>query len=199
MRNKLFTGIVVFLCILELVLVLVSWLLSASQAYDGVRSMISGEAVRWFFGGFSSMMSAEPLVWLLLLSMSAGCIVRCGVWRGSCRSGASPYRRRMALWLASASVVVFLSVYAAFAFAPHALLRSVTGELFPSPFSFSLIPSLSFAMLLFGVVYVLVSGGFRNMSSAVGSLLAGISSAAPLFLFYILLAQLYYSLLFVFG
>ncbi len=199
MRNKLFTGIVVFLCILELVLVLVSWLLSASQAYDGVRSMISGEAVRWFFGGFSSMMSAEPLVWLLLLSMSAGCIVRCGVWRGSCRSGASPYRRRMALWLASASVVVFLSVYAAFAFAPHALLRSVTGKLFPSPFSFSLIPSLSFAMLLFGVVYGLVSGGFRNMSSAVGSLLAGISSAAPLFLFYILLAQLYYSLLFVFG
>ncbi len=168
MRNKLFTGIIIFLCVLELLLVLVSWLLSASQAYDGVRSLISSEAVRWFFGGFSSMMSAEPLVWLLLLSMSVGCVVHCGVVGRMRASGASPYRRRMALWLASASVLVFISVYAALAFAPHAILRSVTGDLFPSPFSSSLVPASAFCMLLFGVVYGLVSGNFFFMLWGVG-------------------------------
>lgn len=199
MKNKLLTGILFSLFVAELVLVFVSWFLSASQVYGGVRSLISDEAARWFFGGFASMISAPSLVWLLLLSMSFGCISRSGILFRSRRSGLSSYRLRLAAWLAASSLFVFVAVYALLAFAPHAALRSVTGELFPSPFSASLVPALSFAMILSGMVYGVVSGSFRSISSAFDSLFAGISFSAPFVLLYIMLAQLYYSFRFVFG
>ena len=54
------------LLIAEAVLILLSWILSAMRV-DGVRSLLSGEGVRWFFGNFTSMVASPWLAWLMLM------------------------------------------------------------------------------------------------------------------------------------
>ena len=57
--------IALVLVLASLALVLVSWLLSATTG-DSVRSLLSSEGIRFFFGGFVSMLQTSQLIWLLL-------------------------------------------------------------------------------------------------------------------------------------
>jgi aminobenzoyl-glutamate transport protein len=99
----------------------------------------------------------------------------------------------MAVLLACVVVMLLLTAI------PHAILLSATGDLFPSPFSASLIPVAAFSVCASSIVYGIVAGTFQSLSDVYNALLYGIRWAAPVFLFYILVMQLYESLRFVFG
>lgn len=178
-----------------LVLVLVSWLLSATTG-DNVRSLLSSEGIRFFFGGFVGMLQKPQLVWLLLLAMA---------WGGLRASGlldifSSPigYRRRQALFLLLGILAVYVFVVVLLSMIPHAVLLSTTGRLWPSAFSRALVPLVSFGIILLSTVYGLVSRRFLSIADIFQSLSDGIVAAAPLFVLYVLFVQLYESLRFVF-
>ena len=181
------------LLIAEVVLILLSWILSAMRV-DGVRSMLSGEGVRWFFGNFASMVASPWLAWLLLLLVALGCLQKSGLIRQPHTS----YRDRMALRLTFVFLVLYVGVCFSLTAVPHAVLLSSTGSLFPSPFSRSIIPILSFGIILVSVSFGLVSGRFQTLADVLDALSFGCRKGAPLFIFYILLIQLYESLRFGF-
>jgi aminobenzoyl-glutamate transport protein len=80
MMNKTVSVIALLLIAAQVLLVLLSWLLSAMMT-EGVHSLLSGEGVRWFFGSFTHMVASPLLAWLLLLCMAGGCLVKSGLWR----------------------------------------------------------------------------------------------------------------------
>ena len=80
---------------------------------------------------------------------------------------------------------------------PHAVLLSATGSLWPSPFSAAIAPMCAFGIMLLSVVFGYVAGTYRNMSDVYQSLIGGIRDGASVLLFYVLVGQLYYSLLFI--
>lgn len=192
--KRLYSYLVVGLVVAELLLVLLSWLLSATMT-EGVRSMLSGEGVRWFFGSFVSILASPWLVWMLLLSISLGSLWHCGIL-SSFRSRS--YRQRVALRTAFVVVTLILIVVVALTAVPHAVLLSATGHLFPSAFSRALVPIISFCICIVSVVYGLMSGRFEKMSDAINSLSYGISQCAPLFVLYVVATQFIASLRFVF-
>ena len=181
------------LLIAEAVLILLSWILSAVRV-DGVRSLLSGEGVRWFFGHFTSMVASPWLAWLVLLLMAFGCLQKSGLIGLPHTS----YRDRMALRLTVVFLVLYVGVLLWLTVVPHAVLLSSTGSLFPSPFSRSIVPVLSFGIILVSVTFGLVSGRFQTFADIIDALSFGCRKGAPLFLFYILSIQLYESLRFVF-
>lgn len=200
--KKLYDNLVVGLAVAQLLLVLLSWLLSATMT-EGVRSMLSGEGVRWVFGFFVDMQSSVWLVWLLLLSISIGCL-----WQSGFLSSFTsqvlplknhlPYRQRIALRTSLVVAALYVAVILALTVVPHAVLLSATGQLFPSAFSRALVPILAFGLCLVSFVYGLMSGRFETLGDAIASLSYGISKAAPLFILYILMMLLYQSVRFVF-
>lgn len=179
-----------------LVLFLLSWLLSATTD-EGVHSLLSAEGVRFFFGGFVAMMQKPLLVWLLLLSMAWGGLRSSGLLTAF--RAPMNMRQRQALLLLSVILVVYVGVILLLTAIPHAVLLSSTGSLWPSAFSRALVPIVAFGVVLLSVVYGLVSRRFLSMADICDSLIAGIASAAPLLLLYVLAVQFYDSLLFVFG
>lgn len=197
MKNRVSAHIALVLGILELGLILASWIFSSMFPDSGMRSLLGSEGVRWFFGRFTDIVSGRLLVWLILLSVAFGCARESGI--SHIFRGRLQYRERIALSFAVCMFLIYSAVFITLAFIPHAILLSASGELFPSPFSASLIPVVSFGICLLSVVYGIVSGRFRSVEDVYMSLFAGISTAAPVFLYYILLIQLYYSVLFVFG
>lgn len=190
--RRIVTFLLCLLVLAELLLVLTSWLLSATMA-EGVRSMLSSEGVRWFFGSFTAVLSTPWLVWLLLLAMTGGCVWQSGLLRPQ-----GGYRQRVALRTAIVLLVVYVASVLALTAVPHAVLLSATGRLVPSPFSRALVPVVSFGLLLVSAVFGYASGRFASVADVVGALSFGIAKSAPLFLLYILAVQFYESLRFVF-
>lgn len=197
MTSKRLIGYLAVVLLLALVaLVLLSWLLSATQG--GARSLLSSEGIRFFFGGFVDMLRKPLLVWLLLLSMAWGCLQMSGLLQFFSKPLALP-RRRQALIFLFVITAVYAGVVLILTLTPQAVLLSATGQLWPSPFSHALIPVVAFGVILLSVVYGLLSRRFLSVADVCQSLTQGIADAAPLLLLYVLTMQLVGALRFVFG
>ena len=183
----------VILLLAEVILILVSWLLSATMT-EGVRSLLSGEGIRWFFGGFVDIIASPLLVWLLLILIALGSLQKSGLLAMQ-RS----YREKVALRSALLLLAVYVVVILLLTVAPHAALLSVTGSLFPSAFSRSLVPVVAFGIVLVSISFGVMSGRIQSPAAVVEALSFGISKGAELFVLYILFMQFYKSLWFVFG
>lgn len=185
------------LLVAECVLVIVSWLLSAMRI-DDVRSLLSSEGIRWFIGGFSTMVSSPLLAWLLLLLIAVGSLQQSGVVRFLSSKGESSFRDRLALRVASVFLALYAVVICLLTLLPHAILLSVKGSLFPSAFSRSILPIVCFGVTLFSVVFGMMSGHKKSGEDILDILSHGLRQGAPLIIVYILAIQFYASLRFVF-
>ena len=191
--------ILFFLLVAELALILLSWILSAAGV-EGVRSLLSGEGVRWFVGDFARMVASPLLVWLLLLMIAVGAFLRSGLtslWHED-RSRMLSYRDRTAFRVALVLLVAYVVAILLLTIVPHAVLLSASGSLFPSPFSRSLIPFVAFGITLVSIAFGMMSGRMPSLSDVLAALCDGIQRFAPLLILYIFCIQLYQSLRFVF-
>lgn len=176
----------------QLLLMIVSWLLAAAIPTSGVRSLLSSEGLRWFLGHFSDVLGTSVLLCLLLLLMAYGCLRGCGILHFK-----TSYRQSRALAIMLLLLAVYVGVIVLLTMIPQAVLLSATGSLWPSPFSAAICPLFAFGITLLSAVYGYVAGSYHNMSDVYQSLIDGVRDGAPLLLFYVLLGQLYYSLLFI--
>ena len=210
MKSKLGWTVLV-LVTAQLALILLSWLITAAFPELPIRSLLSSEGVRWFFGSFTANQLTPLLAWFITTAMAVGACVRSRLWAAFCtkmsgllhrrdstdgRQGLH-YRERIGLRLALAEFMVYVVIMLLLTVVPHAILLSVTGELFPSAFSSSLIPSLSFVLIVMSLSYGVASGtvdSVARMHRVVGGLEAG----ARIVPAYVIGVQLYMSLLYVF-
>jgi aminobenzoyl-glutamate transport protein len=191
--DKIFSVLVALLLLAEVVLVLSSWVLSVLMT-TGVRSLLSAEGIRWFMGQFSNFLQTPLLSWLLLASMAVGC-----VRSSKLLLAARNYRERVGRRMAFGFFLIYLVAIVFLALAPHSVLLSATGSIFPSPFSRALIPIIALGCVVSSVFYGMMAQTFKSFSDVVSALASGIAWAAPLFIFYVLVVQLCESLLFVFA
>lgn len=198
MKSKIAFSLVVA----ELLLVILSWLLSATRL-EGVRSLLSSEGVRWFFGSFTEMVASPLLVWLLLGLCAWGCLQRSGLLTFSpfhlFTFSPLTYRDKVAMRVSLVFLVLYLIVIALLTLAPHAILLSATGSLFPSAFSRSLVPIVCFGLCLVSLVFGLISGRLHGLADILEALCTGIAQGASLIIIYLFAIQLYESLRFVFN
>lgn len=189
---------VLVLALAEVALAVGSWGVSALLPDAGVRSLLSGEGLRWFFGHFTDLMAQPLLVWLVVVASAIGCAHDSGIVGALRGLGRHSFRERMALLFASAILLFFVVLIALLVLSPHAVLLSATGHVVPSPFSVAIVPTVAFLTVLSSVVYGVASGRYLSLKAIFHSLFLGIERAAPLFILYIVVIQLYYSLIFVF-
>jgi aminobenzoyl-glutamate transport protein len=191
--KKLFPRLLFLLILSELLLVLISWLLSATQT-EGVRTLLSSEGVRWLLGQFTVFLLKPQLIWLLLLSMAFGCLWQSCLFRPSQTS----FRRQFALRLSAVVFVVQTASIALLIATPQAVLLSATGTLWPSPFSRALVPLAAIITINTSICYGLLSRTFTSVADIYESQKWGLSKAAPLMILYLIVVTLYESFRFVF-
>ncbi|MFC2313365.1 MAG: ABC transporter permease [Prevotella denticola] len=211
MKSKLGWTVLV-LVTAQLALILLSWLITAAFPELPIRSLLSSEGVRWFFGSFTANQLTPLLAWFITAVMAVGACVRSRLWAAFCtkmsgllhrrdstdgRQGLH-YRERIGLRLALAEFMVYVVIMLLLTIVPHAILLSVTGELFPSAFSSSLIPSLSFVLIVMSLSYGVASGTVDSVARMHRVLVGGLEVGARIVPAYIIGVQLYMSLLYVF-
>ena len=137
MNKRLIALACVAFGVAELLLVILSWLLSATRL-EGVRSLISSEGIRWFVGEFTYTLASPLLVWLLLALVALGCLQRSGLM-----SRGRGYRDRVALRVSLSFMIIYVVIICLLTLMPHAILLSVTGSLFQSQARCSPRPSVA--------------------------------------------------------
>ena len=162
-----------------------------------MRSLLSAEGIRWFVGSLSVNLSGSPLLWILLLSMAYGAVQFSGLSDVVGERGTLSFWEKVGLTAVLSELIVLIVILLLFTLLPHAILLGVTGRLYPSSISQSLLPLLCLSVCLLSVTFGLVSGRLRTLLSVCRCLTVGISRTLPLLLVYLLGAEFYASLQFV--
>lgn len=195
---RLLAIVALSLGIAQLLLVLLSWIVSAAIPNAPLRSLLSSEGIRWFFGQFTQNLATPVLVWLLLGSIAYGAYKDSGLRTAIFNPHSLTFREHFALRVSYVVIGVSVLVMLLLTAVPHAVLLSVTGDLFPSSFSDSFVAVVCFIISISSVVYGVMSGRLQGIVDIFRVLTVGISYTCPLWFLYVLVAELYFSMLFVF-
>lgn len=194
MLNRFSYRLTQIVLVVQLFLILVSWLLSA-MAVPGVRSMLSADGLRWYLGHFVEMIQTPFLSWILLGAMAYGSVRQSGVLHLTLPLSG---RMRWALGLSLSLLIIYIGVVLMLIAVPHAVLLSATGRLWPSPFSAALIPILCVAMVLVSAVYGFATSSLGHAADLFSAFISGLSLAAPFLFLYVLFAQFFALVYYVF-
>ena len=194
MKSKICAYAMLLLALAQVILVLLSWLITAAMPDVFPRSMLSPEGIRWFFGSFTDNLESPWLVWLLLISIAWGTLQGSGILHYD----RTIYRHRNALRLVSVEFVLFLSVILLLTIVPHAILLNVMGGIEASSFSRSILPYICLAIIVMSLSFGVVSNRFMGVEAIGETLSDGLRPAAPYFVIYILVNQLYSSIEYLF-
>ena len=194
MKSKICAYAMLLLALAQIVLVLLSWLITAAMPEAFPRSMLSPEGFRWFFGSFTENMESPWLVGLLLICIAWGTLQTSGLLHFD----STIYRHRNALRLVLIELVLFVAVILLLTVVPHAILLNVRGGIEASSFSRSILPYICFAVIVMSLSFGAVSNRLQGIEAMGESLSEGIRMAAPYFVIYILANQLYSSIEYLF-
>lgn len=193
MYKKVLAYLALSLGIAEVVVILVSWLLTAAMPESFAHSLTSPEGIRWFTAHFVDHLTSVWLVWLVLISITIGVVKQSRVLHFD----HTQYRQRTALRLMLIELCISAGIMLALTLLPHAILLNAVGTLFPGPFTHSLIPYICFSVMVMSMSYGIMSESIKGISQVYDAMNQGIRLLSPCFLFYILVMQLYTSILYV--
>ncbi len=182
----------------EMVLILLSWVLSVIKPEWELRSLLGGEGMRWLVGRHAEVLSTPLLIYILLLSVAWGIARDCGLFKALLHKTLLSYRERIALKYAVITIVAVVLLLLLLSVAPHAMLLGVTGTLSPSPFSAGFVSMTALGICIVAYVYGFLAGRYDSLQMVYDAAISGISSASQLLLFYVLGAHLYFSVEYVF-
>ena len=195
--NLNITFITCSLLLFQIMVVILSWMIKTIYPEFNGRSLLSGEGVRWFLGNFTNNVASNILVWIILIGLSWGSIRASNILQVFKRSHTLSYRERLGFRVVLIEIMIWFTVIALLSFIPHAAMLSITGQLFPSSFSKSIVPLIAFIALFSSITYGLIIGRLRKGNLIIEALSNGIKQIAPYIIIYIILVQLIYSIKFV--
>lgn len=201
MKNKICGIISLALVLMQLTLIIASWIITAAMPELPMRSLLSAEGIRWLFGHFPDNISSPVLVDIILLSVAIGAMISSGL--SECLVGLLHHRKaryveRVGLWAVAVELAMAVIVVILLTAVPHAILLSVTGHLFPSSFSQSLIPIISLTILVCSITFGIVSGKFSTLGMVYEAMTCGLARYLWIIPVYIFAMELLYSFFFVF-
>ena len=187
------------LIVLQTILIFGSWIVSAAIPDSQFRPLIGAGGLRWFFSSFTEDMASPILVYIILITLTVNVFINSGMCELFSLKRKMNMQKKLALNVVLVELCTFIVLIVLLTAMPHAVLLSVTGELFPSSFSKGLIPMLCFIVTILSISYGLVSGCIKGVYDIWDSMTTGVNFLPAVCFVYILLLQFVSSLSYVIG
>ncbi len=195
-KSHVFSTIAICLVVCQVAVVILSWILTAAFPNLPLRSVLSGEGIRWMVGSFSKSVAAVYMMWLFFGTIAVGCLQYSGL-SYVLRKKQSNYRERMALKIVYGECIIVVAIISLMIFLPHSIFLNVSGNLFPGCLSDGLLSVVTLVLCLISITYGLASGHLVSSRDVFASLTFGIGKWSSVFVIYILAAILYHTVYFV--
>ena len=198
--DKWFGLAALVLVLLQVAVVVLSWLVTAAKPEAALRSLLSADGVRWFYGHVVSNCAQPLLVWLLMAAMTTGCLRQSRLLDAlPFISGVRNYRQQFALRVVAVEAALFVLVFVLLTLVPHAILLDVTGRLWSTMMVYGLVPALCTVVTLLAVTYGVLSGSLSSLGSVFRSLTVGVAQWRRVWPLYFIAIELWFSLKYVLG
>ncbi len=148
-----------------------SWIGSV-YAWDGIRNIISTEALRWFLRYTEEKLMSSPALYLVFLFfMSVGLFLHSGlgglIWRMVRRERKMSGKEKKSLVAAVMIAVAYFMVYALLAWGPWNIVRGVTGRYVDSPLHDGALCILAIGIGVTSMVYGYSADHYRSDTDVV--------------------------------
>ncbi|WP_287679115.1 AbgT family transporter [Bacteroides sp.] len=148
-----------------------SWIGSV-YAWDGIRNIISTEALRWFLRYTEEKLMLSPALYIVLLFfMSVGLFLHSGlgglIWRMVRRERKMSGKEKKSLVAAVMIAVAYFMVYALLAWGPWNIVRGVTGRYVDSPLHDGALCILAIGIGVTSMVYGYSADHYRSDTDVV--------------------------------
>lgn len=148
-----------------------SWIGSV-YAWDGIRNIISTEALRWFLRYTEERLMSSPALYIVLLFfMSVGLFLHSGlgglIWRMVRRERKMSGKEKKSLVAAVMIAVAYFMVYALLAWGPWNIVRGVTGRYVDSPLHDGALCILAIGIGVTSMVYGYSADHYRSDTDVV--------------------------------
>ena len=148
-----------------------SWIGSV-YAWDGIRNIISTEALRWFLRYTEEKLMSSPALYIVLLFfMSVGLFLHSGlgglIWRMVSRERKMSGKEKKSLVAAVMIAVAYFMVYALLAWGPWNIVRGVTGRYVDSPLHDGALCILAIGIGVTSMVYGYSADHYRSDTDVV--------------------------------
>lgn len=187
------------LLLLQVITVLVSWVWGSVILDTNVSSLLTADGVRWFCSSLVDNVRSPLLIYILLIGLTAGQVKRSKILADLASFSTLPSFQRKAMTVALWEMAAILVVVAYLTLAPHAVLLSALGTLFPSSFSAFLVPLLCTMAGVASITYGCICGNIRSGSDVFDAAVEGGQMSVPYVIVYMLSAELYSSVCWVWG
>ena len=148
------------LLIAHLLLPLLAWLGSAAGFPLG--NLFSSEGIRWYYLHIQDCYRSPFMAVVFPVVLVFGAIERSGlseIIKDTISKGvlSLTYRQRKACLMAGTFLLLYLAGMLLLLFGPYAILLSVTGHLYPSPFVSGILQTMSLGFVLTSLLYAVLS------------------------------------------
>ena len=181
-------GFVLLLLALQLLLVPLSWVLSALYPQLQLHSLLSGEGLRWALRNLLASHIVPLLPVLVSLSATIGLV------RGSKLADSRPVGGG---WK-GLGILLLMLLLLAWGIFEGGFLLTPSGHIRLGTFIGGAVVILSAVLSVCALVAGYLTGAYTSTLQAVQAAVGSVAKAAPLFLLYLLAAQLYAMIQFVF-
>lgn len=168
-RNNIHPATVFF--ILWWAIAILSWV-GSIYSWNGVRSIISAEALRWLLRYTEEYVMSSPVLYgVIILFIGGGLFVDSGlksaILRLLNRDRSLSGKERKSLMVSSAVALFYSSVFAVLLWGPWNIVRGVTGRFDDSPLHDGALYVLSLGVGLVSLVYAFSADYYRRDSDVV--------------------------------
>lgn len=165
------------LLIAHLLLPPLAWLGSAAGFPLG--NLFSSEGVRWYYLHIQDCYRSPFMAVVFPVVLVFGAIERSGlseIIKDTISKGvlSLTYRQRKACLMAGTFLLLYLAGMLLLLLGPHAILLSVTGHLYPSPFVSGILQTMSLGFVLTSLLYAVLSFHLRGWQECLSVLYWGI-------------------------
>ena len=186
------------LLVLQVLIVPASWIISAVAPSSGVHSLISEGGIRWLVGQYSDNVSTSVLVYIIIAFISYNMFVNSGLLSAIISKAKLSMQQKFALRVMAVVLILFITALAYLTITPHAVLLSALGTITPNSYLDSFVIMLILGVCIMSLTYGMVTGRYASFVDAYGAAASGVATTAPLVIVYLLAAELYCSVVWVF-
>ncbi len=179
-RPKIFILTTLTLCIMQMLIILASWIASAVFPDEGFNSLLSGTGLRWLFAQSVSSGCSEYMVWLMIGSTFLGTFIWSGLPKKITTFRLCDYNEKTAIVFFFIELLIGIGICLALAFVPHSPFLGIDGKLFPGPFLKSSLLVIGSFIFAGSITFLLLTERCKSYALAADALLCGLKAIAPL-------------------
>lgn len=197
-KSKIFVLSTISLCVLQALIILFSWIVSAIFPAHGFNSLLSDSGIRWLLSRYISNGYSDFFIWFLFCSFFLGTFFWSKLPKKIISFHSCDYNERFAIKVFFFELSIGITFCLLLALYPHSSLLSITGKLFPGPFVTAIVFIFGITIFIGSVTFLMLSGRVKTYEDAAESLLFGIKAVAPLMIIFFLLKETLEMIKFVF-